>query len=89
MLFMTIFSYEPDKRDDVISRAVSKGTQTPENAKEVGVWSAVGGGKVFRLLEVDDPNVLYQGVHLWSDLGRIEIVPVLETGDLLKMLSQL
>lgn len=87
MLFMTIFSYEPENRDQVIERALSKGTMVPEGAKELGQWSSTGGGKVFRLVEIDDPKVLYQGTYAWSDVGKIEIYPVLETAELLKMLA--
>lgn len=89
MLFMTIFSYEPENRDKVIKRAVSKGLQTPDNVKELGVWSALSGGKVFRLLEADDEKLLYQGTYLWSDLGKIEVVPVMETHQLLEMLASM
>ena len=89
MLFMTIFSYDPENRDKVIKRAVSKGTQIPENVKELGVWSALSGSKVFRLLEADDEKLLYRGTYLWSDLGRIEIIPVMETNKLLEMLAKM
>jgi len=87
MLFMTIFNYEPDQRDAVIERAVTKGTMIPEGAKSVGQWSAANGGRVFRLIEIDDPQVMYEATYAWSDLGTIEIVPVLDTDELLKTLA--
>lgn len=87
MLFMTIFSYEPEKRDEVISRALSKGTMVPEGAREIGQWSSTAGGKVFRLVDIDDPQVAYKGTYAWSDLGKIEIYPVMETKALLTMLA--
>ena len=89
MLFMTIFTYEPERRDEVIKRAVTQGIQTPEGAKTLGVWSAASGGRVFRLMETDDANAAYGATYLWSDLGKIEVVPVLETHGLLKMLGDL
>ena len=88
MLFMTIFTYEPERRDEVQKRVVSKGTMVPKGAKEIGVWSALGGGRVFRLLDVDDPRIMYQGTRAWSDLGKIEVVPVIDTGDAVKMLKK-
>jgi hypothetical protein len=88
MLFMTIFTYDPDHRDAVQKRVVSKGTMIPKGAKELGVWSALGGGRVFRLLDVDDPRIMYQGTRAWSDLGSIEVVPVLDTADVVKMLKK-
>jgi hypothetical protein len=88
MLFMTIFTYEPAQRDEVQKRAASQGTMIPEGAKEVGVWSALGGGRVFRLLDVDDPSIMFQGTRAWSDLGKIEVVPVMDTGEVLKVLRE-
>jgi hypothetical protein len=87
MLYMTIYTYEPDKRNDVIRRAVEKGRMTPEGMKEVGVWSAMGGGRVFRVIEADDPAVMYESSYAWSDLGKIEIIPIMDNDELLKMLA--
>lgn len=88
MLFMTIFTYEPAQRDEVQKRAASQGTMIPEGAKEVGVWSALSGGRVFRVLDVDDPGIMFQGTRAWSDLGKIEVVPVMDTGEVLKMIRE-
>ena len=63
MLYMTIFTYEPDNRDEVIKRAVKKGTMVPEGARTLGQWSSTSGGKVFRLVEMDDPLVAYKGSY--------------------------
>jgi hypothetical protein len=87
MLFMTIYTYEPDKRNDVIRRAVEKGRMTPEGVKEVGVWSALSGGRVFRLMEAGDPKAIYEGTYAWSDLGKVEIIPVMDNDELLKILA--
>ena len=89
MLYMTIFTYEPENRDEVIKRAVTKGTMVPEGAKDLGQWSSTSGGKVFRLVEMDDPLVAYKGSHAWSDLGKIEVFPVLDTQELLKILAEM
>jgi hypothetical protein len=88
MLFMTIFTYEPAQRDEVQKRAATQGTMIPKGAKEVGVWSALGGGRVFRVLEVDDPNIMFQATRAWSDVGKIEVVPVMDTGEVLRMLRE-
>lgn len=88
MLYMTIFTYEPEMRDKVIERAVTKGTMIPEGARSLGQWSDTSGGRVFRLIEMDDPAVAYQGTYAWSDLGKIEVAPVIDTEDLLRMLAQ-
>jgi hypothetical protein len=54
----------------------------------VGQWSSVGGGKVFRIVDIDEPTVLYKGTYAWSDLGKIEIYPVMDTKELLTMLAR-
>lgn len=89
MLYMTIFTYESENRDEVIKRAVTKGTMVPEGAKNLGEWSSTGGGKVFRLIEMDDPLVAYKASYAWSDLGKIEIFPVIDTQELLKILAEM
>jgi hypothetical protein len=53
----------------------------PEGMKSLGEWSDISGGRVFRLIDVasDNPAVALAGTRAWSDLGRIETVPVIET----------
>jgi hypothetical protein len=60
----------------------------PEGAKNLGQWSATCGGKVFRLIELDDPVVAYKGTYAWSDLGKVEVIPVIDTQELLTMLAE-
>ena len=79
MLFMSIFTYEPEKRDEVIKRRAEKGAMIPEGMKVLGEWSDTSGGRVFRLVEMDDPKVGLAASLAWSDLGKIEIVPVIAT----------
>ena len=88
MLYMTVFTYEPENRDEVIKRALTKGTMVPEGAKDLGQWSSTSGGRVFRLIEMDDPLVAYKGTYAWSDLGKIEVFPVIDTQELLKSLAE-
>ena len=79
MLFMSIFTYEPEKRDEVIKRRAEKGAMIPEGMKVIGEWSDTSGGRVFRLVEMDDPKIGLAASLAWSDLGKIEIVPVMAT----------
>ena len=39
MLFMTIYTYEPEKREAVIKRRAEKGAISPPGMKIVGEWS--------------------------------------------------
>ena len=86
MLFMTIFTYEPGNRDAVIKRRVEKGAMVPPGSKIVGEWSALTGGRVFRLVEVEDPRSMAGAAAAWADLGKIETIPVMPTEELMKLL---
>jgi hypothetical protein len=85
MLFMTIFTYEPEKRNEVVKRRTDKGPIAP--GKIIGEWSSIAGGRVFRLVEVEDPKALFEGVRVWSDLGRIELIPVITMEEVMKLVS--
>ena len=80
-MYMTIFTYSPERRDEVIKRRIEKGSMIPGGMKSLGEWSDIGGGRVFRLIDVltDDPTIALAGTRAWSDLGEIELVPVIDT----------
>ena len=84
---MTIYTYEPEKREAVIKRRAEKGAMAPPGMKIVGEWSDITGGRVFRLVEVDDPRVMLGASAAWADLGKIESVPVMETEEVMKLVS--
>jgi len=86
MLFMSVCSYTPENRNQVIKRRLEKGAMDPQGLRLLGEWSYVGGGKVFRLLETDDARKALGAASAWADLLQIEIYPVIETEEALKML---
>jgi hypothetical protein len=79
MLFMTVYTYPPASRNEVIKRRLEKGPAVPDGIKILGEWSYVGSGRVFRLIEAADAASAFKGSHVWSDLGSIETYPVMET----------
>ena len=79
MLFMTVYTYPPAHRNEVIKRRLEKGPAVPEGIKILGEWSYVGSGRVFRLIDAADATAAFKGSHVWSDLGSIETYPVMET----------
>jgi hypothetical protein len=87
MLFMTVYSYPPAHRNEVIQRRATKGPQLPDGVKALGEWSYLGSGKVFRLVEAADAAEVYKAVYAWSDLGTVETYPVLEVEQIMGMLS--
>lgn len=86
MLFISIFTYEPEKRDEVIKRR-SEGLFVPEGAKCHGQWSATGGGRAFTLFEIDDNMALAQWSASWNDLGKFATYPVVDTEELIKAIT--
>ena len=87
MLFMSIVSWEPEKRDEVVKRYAEKGAMTLPGRKVIGTWNAIGGNRVFRLVEIEDPKALVLASAAWSDLVNIEEIPVMESGELMKVIS--
>jgi hypothetical protein len=85
MLFMTIFTYEPEKRSEVIKRRAEKGPMT--GGKIIGEWSAIAGGKVFRVVEHDDPKAMLAAAMGWSDLGKAELIPIMTSEEVIKLAS--
>jgi hypothetical protein len=88
MLFMTVYTYEPGNRDAVIKQRAEKGGQLPPGVKAMGEWSAVGAGRVFRLVEADNVPALLAAVHPWASLGKVETYPVMPVDDVIKLLTK-
>jgi hypothetical protein len=88
MLFMTVYTYPPANRNEVIKRRLEKGPQLPPEVKSLGEWSYVGSGRVFRLIEASDAEAAFKGSYAWSDLGTVETYPVMATDAVLKMVGQ-
>ena len=87
MLFMSIITFEPEKRDEVIKRFAEKGAITLPGRKVIGTWIAVGGHRAFRLVEIEDPKALVAASFAWSDLVKIEEIPVMEAEGFMKLVS--
>ncbi|MGE5361141.1 MAG: DUF3303 domain-containing protein [Bacteroidales bacterium] len=87
MLFMTVYSFPPANRNEVIKRRLTMGPQLSDKVKSVGEWSYLGSGKVFRLIEANDPEEVYKGSYAWSDLGTVETYPVMPVEEIMRMVS--
>ena len=87
MLFMAIFSYSPEDRDQIIERRM--GDMGKDASVEIrGEWFDVSGHRVFRLFEAEDALHLASSIYGWTDLGVAEIIPVMETEKALKLLKR-
>ena len=87
MLFMTIFSWEPEQRNEVIKRR-AQGPALPEGLKAVGEWVQVGGNRSFRLIDIPDAKLALASSLPWSDIGKLEIIPVMDSEEVMKLVAQ-
>jgi hypothetical protein len=86
MLFLNIYTYKGDKRQEIIERRLEIGTGAPEGVKIIGEWTRLGGGGGYVIYETDKPD--YTWTLAWSDLLEMEVVPILDTEkDVLSLLS--
>ncbi len=86
MLFMTIFTWDPERSDEVSKRRATE--KVTEGIRIVGEWVDLQGGRVFRLSETDDPKAFLAESFAWSDLGWIESAPVMESEEVMKLLPK-
>jgi hypothetical protein len=84
MLIMDIITWEPDKAEAVIKRRVEE--KIPDGIKVIGEWVDVGGGRAFRLVEITDSKLLFAMTSVWGGLGKKELVPVMDSEEMLKLL---
>jgi len=85
MLFLVTYSYEPDKRNEVLQRRTEQGAGFTSGTKVVGEWSNLGGGGGLVIAETDDPLAVAQTARGWSDLVKFTIVPVVDTEQMMKL----
>jgi len=86
MLFMSIYTVEPENRDAVLKRGIEKGTMIPPGMEVLGDWGSLAGERSFRLVETDDPKAFVTGAMAWTDLGKLEVYPVLPLEELVKLI---
>jgi hypothetical protein len=81
---MSIVTWAPEKRD-----AVRKAFATPGSAtgKVIGTWSDIGGCRGFRLFDSDDSKSMVAAINFWSDVATLEIIPVIESQELMKVVA--
>jgi hypothetical protein len=84
MLYLIIYTWEPEKRNYVIKRRIEAGPFLDDKTKVIGEWSALAGGKIFRLVEINDALAALAANRAWTDLGKAEMIPVIATEEALK-----
>jgi len=85
MHFITIYTYEPARRNEIVKRRRERGPVVPEGTKVVGEWSYTAGGRGFILFEAQDAKVMEAPTLAWSDLIKLETLPVTEPEEVMKL----
>ncbi len=85
MLFLVTYSYEPEKRDEVLKRRAEKGAGFASDTKVIGEWSNVGGGGGLLIAETENPLAIAQTARGWSDLVKFTVVPGVDTEQMMTL----
>ena len=88
MLFLAIFNYAPEDRNQVIERRM-KSMDKDVGVEIKGEWFDISGHRVFRLFEAEDEIHLASSIFNWTDLGVAEIIPVMDTNKAVKFLKKI
>jgi len=84
MLIMDIVTWEPERAAEFMKHRAEE--KIPDGVKLVGEWADLAGGRGFRLVEVADPRPLVAMTSTWFGLCKKELVPVMTTEDLMKLM---
>jgi hypothetical protein len=87
MQFVIAYTFEPDKRDEIIKRRLEKGTNFAAGAKIISEYSVLGGGRGFVVVDADDPTALLQSSMEWSDVLKAEVLPVMDSEETMKLIK--
>ena len=88
MKFMLTYRFESATRDEAIARFKATGGRTPKGAQLLGRWTTADLHGGFALLESYDIKALVEFTLGWSDLMELEIVPLIEDGELSEVLDR-
>lgn len=83
MLFMDIWTWEPEKRDEIEKRWSEY--KYPEEIKVIGEWLDLTGGRFFVLHEINDPETMLKANEPWTDIAKLDSVPVMEAKDVARV----
>jgi len=86
MLIMDIITWEPARAEEVMKHRVEE--KIPEGVKIIGEWIDIGGCRVYRLVEVADPKLLFAMTSFWIGLGKKELVPVMGAEEAMKLMPR-
>ena len=85
MLIMDVINWEPAVSESVIKHRMEE--KIPEGIKVIGEWVSIAGCRAYRLVEVDNPQVLFAMTSTWIGLGKKELIPVMGSEEMMKLMQ--
>lgn len=86
MLFLDISTWEPENRDKILEHF--KELKPPAGIKIINQWVDLTGGRYFILYEATSAED-YGAFNLpWSDVCKIDSVPVMEAAEFVKLMAK-
>jgi len=80
---IAIFTFNPQKFDEVIERRKQEQARACPKTKILGEWCDTKEGRIVRLIEEGNLEEILAAYRMWSDLGTLEIFPVTDTTELI------
>ncbi len=87
MLFMVIEHFHNSNAKAIYARYREHGRQLPDGLEFVASWVAADLSRCFQVMKCDDVALLQRWVSAWSDVTKLEIVPVTTGADTARVLS--
>ena len=85
MLIMDTITWESGEAKAIIKHRAEE--KIPEGVRVIGEWVSIGGCRAYRLVEVADPKLLFAMTSAWVGLGKKELVPVMESEEMMKLMQ--
>jgi hypothetical protein len=86
MLFMSIWAWKSERRDEVKKRWIEQ--KYSEKIKLVGEWIDITGNRLFVLYEADDPKIMLDIHDAWLDIALVDTVPVMDARQVAKIMLE-
>jgi hypothetical protein len=88
MLFLSIFTFDAAHRECIIQKHAHGEGEKPKGIQVHLELVDLSKNRIFRICEVTDAKAVVTFNEIWSDLGKIETIPVIESSDLLKIFEK-
>ena len=87
MHFVSIYTFHEVNKNAIVARFKETGGAPSPGIKMLARWHDVGGHRGYTVCEADDPVAISIWSNKWSDLMKIEVFPVVNDEELVKVLS--